>query len=95
MFAHREAFVLEKHATGPNLDQSPRDVLRLIEKLSGVPVVEAFQEPSLDVDLKWHARYARQNGIHGSPSFMVDGLLAADINSGDELSVWLDKMKLA
>jgi hypothetical protein len=28
-------------------------------------------------------QYARQNGIHVSPSFMIDGLVQPDMSSGD------------
>jgi len=93
--AHREAFILEQHATGANLDQSPRGLLRLIEQLSGVPVLQAFQQPGLDKDMKWQARYARQNGIHGSPTFMVNGLIAPEFSSADDVGVWIEKLQLS
>ena len=92
--AHREAFILEQHATGANLDQSPRALLRLIEEFSGIPVLADFQQTGLDMDLKWHARYARQNGIHGSPTFMVNGLIAPELSSGDDVDVWIEKLQL-
>jgi hypothetical protein len=31
--------------------------------------------PELDREVKWHCKYARQNGIHVSPTFMIDGLV--------------------
>ncbi len=44
--------------------------------------------------MKWHVKYAPQNGIHVSPTFMVDGLVVPDISSGDTVKTWLDKQKL-
>ena len=95
VFGHRDAFDLQDHCTGPNLDLSIRDVLVLIERYSGVSVLDAFQVPSLQADLKWHAKYARQNGIHVTPTFMVDGLVAPDFSSGDTVDAWLNKLGLA
>jgi len=93
VFENRESFVLEKHASGPNLSKSPLDLLNLIEQLSGLSVVQPFQLPELELAMKWQARYARQNGIHATPTFMVDGLVAPDISSGDEVAVWVTKLK--
>jgi protein-disulfide isomerase len=94
IFTHREDFILVNHCSGPNLDQSVRGVLSLIEQYSGVALAEAFAVPALENDMKWQARYARQNGIHATPTFMVDGLVAADISSGDAVEVWLEKLGL-
>ena len=60
-----------------------------------VALADAFTQPGLDRDIKWQARYARQNGIHVTPTFMVDGLVAPDIGSGDSVDQWLDKLGLA
>nr|VXZ92191.1 Uncharacterised protein [Klebsiella pneumoniae] len=38
--------------------------------------------------IKWHSKYARQNGIHVSPTFMVNGTVQPDLGSGDDVSVW-------
>jgi protein-disulfide isomerase len=95
VLAHREDFILTHHASGPNLDLSLRDVIRRIAQHSGVDVAAAFEQPELETDLKWHAKYARQNGIHVTPTFMVDGLVANDISSGDTVEVWLGKLGLA
>jgi len=44
--------------------------------------------------VKRHTRYARQNGIHASPSVMVDGIVNDRIGSRDELETWLVEMGL-
>jgi hypothetical protein len=49
---------------------------------------EAFARPELQAEIKWHCKYARQNGIHVSPTFMVNGLVQADLGSGDDISAW-------
>lgn len=52
----------------------------------------AFDIPDLDRTIKTHCRYARHNGIHGSPSFMIDGLVQPDISSRDEVSAWVQRL---
>lgn len=94
VFAHRDEFDLVQHASGPNLDLSIRALLALIERYSGVAVAAAFEQPGLEAELKWHAKYARQNGLHVSPSFMIDGLIVPDMSSGDAVEAWLAKLGL-
>jgi hypothetical protein len=72
-----------------NLDATPNDIMARIERYSGVKLAEAFAIPDLDREVKWHAKYGRQNGIHVSPTFMIDGLVEADISSVDAVTVWV------
>jgi len=81
--AHREEFEFDRHCRGPNLDATPNDIIRRIERYSGVKLAEHSAIPDLDREVKRHCRYARQNGIHVSPTFMVDGLVQPDMSSGD------------
>ena len=90
--AHREEFEFEHHARGPNMDATPHDIIARIEGYSGVKVAEAFAIPDLDREVKWHCKYARQNGIHVSPTFMIDGLVQADISSGDTVDAWASRL---
>ncbi|RKP22319.1 hypothetical protein SYNPS1DRAFT_32101 [Syncephalis pseudoplumigaleata] len=39
-------------------------------------------------DLKWHIKYARQQGVHVSPSVYWDGIVDNSISSGWDLSQW-------
>ena len=87
--AHREEFEFDQHCSGPNLDATPNDIIARIEGYSGIKISEAFAISDLDREIKWHCKYARQNGIHVSPTFMIDGLVQADIGSGDAVSVWV------
>jgi protein-disulfide isomerase len=90
--AHREEFEFARHAGGPNMDATPNDIIARIEANSGVNLAQAFALPTLDREVKWHAKYARQNGIHTSPTFMIDGLVQADMSSGDPVSAWVDRL---
>ena len=90
--AHREEFEFERHCRGANMDATPNDIIRRLERYSGIPLADAFAIPDLDREIKWHCRYARQNGIHVSPSFMIDGLLQADISSGDAVADWVKRL---
>jgi hypothetical protein len=92
--AHREEFEFDHHCGGSNLDATPHDIVRRIERYSGVKLAAAFAIPDLDREVKWHCKYARQNGIHGSPTFMIDGLVRADISSGDPVADWVSRLRL-
>lgn len=90
--AHREEFEFERHRSGPNMDATPNDIIARIEGYSGVQVAEAFAIPDLDRAVKWHCKYARQNGIHVSPTFMIDGLVEPGMSSGDAVADWAARL---
>jgi protein-disulfide isomerase len=90
--AHREEFEFERHCLGPNRAATPNDIIARIEAYSGISVADAFAIPDLDREIKWHCRYARQNGIHVSPTFMIDGLVRDDMSSGDAVSEWVARL---
>jgi protein-disulfide isomerase len=90
--AHREEFEFEQHCRGPNMDATPNQILARIEAYSGIALAAAFAQPALQAQVKWHAKYARQNGIHVSPTFMVDGLVQADLGSGDPVESWAARL---
>lgn len=87
-----DAFEFEDHRAGPNLDVSPSQLIGRLEKASGLELAEAFQISGLDAVVRLHTRYARQNGIHVSPTFMVDGLVDPALSSGDSVSQWADRI---
>ncbi|MBS1034151.1 DsbA family protein [Gluconobacter cerinus] len=89
---HREEFEFTDHCRGPNMDATPADILQRIEVYSGVPLAETFVRPEVTAAVKWHARYGRQNGIHVSPTFMVDGLVDPAFSSGDSVDEWGAKL---
>jgi len=90
--AHREEFEFDRHCGGANLDTTPNQIIKRIEGYSGLALAEAFAIPTLDREVKWHCKYARQNGIHVSPTFMVDGLVRADMSSGDSVADWAARL---
>ena len=92
--ARREEFEFTKHSSGSNMDATPNEIIARIEQHSGVRLAEAFAIPDLDREIKWHCKYARQNGIHVSPTFMVDGLVQPDMSSGDAVSDWVSRLLL-
>ncbi|SET30042.1 DsbA family protein [Kosakonia radicincitans] len=89
---HREEFEFTDHCSGPNMDATPQQIIERIENYSGVKLADAFARPELQTEIKWHCKYARQNGIHVSPTFMVNGLVQADLGSGDDISVWAQRI---
>ena len=89
---HREEFEFTRHASGPNMDATPNDIIARIERYSGVRLTEAFAIPGVDREIRWHCKYARQNGIHVSPTFMLDGLVQADMSSGDDVAAWVERL---
>jgi hypothetical protein len=74
------------------MEATPRDIIARIEGYSGLRLADAFAIPDLDREIKWHCKYARQNGIHASPTFMIDGLVQPDMNSGDAVSDWVTRL---
>src|SRR5688572_2801353 len=89
---HREEFEFDRHCTGPNRTATPNDIIARIERYSGIKLAAAFDIPDLDRAVKLHCRYARQNGVHVSPTFMIDGLVQSDMSSGDAVSVWAQRL---
>ena len=90
--AHREEFEFDHHAGGPNMKATPNDIIARIEGYSGLKLAAAFAIPNLDREVKWHCKYARQNGIHVSPTFLVDGLVRADMSSGESVADWASRL---
>ena len=90
--AHRDKLEPADHCTGPLLALSPTDVIARVEDYSGLKLAEAYALPKLDHEIKRHTKYARQNGIHVSPTFMIDGLVQNDMSSGDAVSAWVSRL---
>ena len=74
------------------MDATPKQIIARLEKYCGLKLADAFAIPDLDREIKWHAKYARQNGIHASPTFMIDGLVQSDMASGDNVSAWVSRL---
>ncbi len=65
---HREEFEFTDHCSGPNMNATPQQIIERIERYSHVLLGAAFARPELQDVIKWHSKYARQNGIHVSPT---------------------------
>jgi protein-disulfide isomerase len=94
VFENREEFICEEHCKGPNLDLSPAKIVSCISQLSGVDFSDAFELDEVTRAVKWHAKYARQNGVHGSPSFAVNGLVNDAMGSGQSIEEWAQMLGL-
>jgi len=92
VYAHRDDYEFTDHAAGPNMDTTPKQIIERIRLHSGIDVAAAFKIPTLDRLVKSHTRFARQNGAHVSPTFMIDGLIDLSIGSGDEVEQWMKKL---
>lgn len=94
IYANREEFEFINHCGGPNLNASPNDIIKRIFNFSGCDVGDAFQNDKLQNQIKWYAKYARQNGVHISPTFMINGLISPKMSSGDEVDRWKLELQL-
>ncbi len=94
VFENREDFVCQDHCTGPNLNRSPADIVDHISQLSGIDLSEAFKLDSVTRAVKWHTKYARQNGVHSSPSFAINGLVNDAMGSGQSIEEWAQLLGL-
>lgn len=88
VFEHREEFEFEDHSSGPNMHRTPTEIIADISKLAGTDLSEAFRYPSVGAALRWHTRYARQNGVHFSPTFAVNRIVNANMSSGQKIEDW-------
>jgi hypothetical protein len=80
-------FEFTKHYCGPNMLATASDIIARIEKCRGVKLAEAFSIPNRDREIKWDTRYARQNGIHASPTFVI-AMVQPDMSGGESVSDW-------
>jgi hypothetical protein len=72
--------------------KAPADIIALVEKYSGLALADVFAVPGQGQEIKRHARCARQNGVHVSPTFMIDGLAQSDMSSQDTVSGWVSPL---
>ncbi len=94
IYEHREEFEFENHSSGPNMDRTPNQIVAQISALAGVDLSEAFKMPSVGAALRWHTRYARQNGIHVSPTFVVNRIVNNNMSSGQKIEDWAKELGL-
>jgi hypothetical protein len=93
IYQHREDFEFEDHSHGPNMNRTPADIVGDIGKLAGVDLGHAFRLKSVDRAMRWHARYYRQNGVHSSPTFAINGLVEPAMSSGQTVEEWAELLR--
>ncbi len=93
IYARREDFEFEDHSHGPNMDRTPADLVKDISDLAGVNLDAAFRLKAVDRAMRWHARYYRQNGVHSSPTFAIDGLVEPSMSSGQSVEEWAELLR--
>ncbi len=94
VYDRREEFEFEDHSSGPNMDRTPAELIAHLESLAGLKLAEAFRLPTVGAALRWHTRYARQNGIHFSPTFSVNRIVNANMSSGQAVEEWAKELGL-
>jgi hypothetical protein len=95
VYDHRTSFDCDRHCAGPNLALSPADVIARLSALSGLELASPFESDEVTSVLTWYARYGRQNGIHETPTFAVDGLVNPAMSSSQTVPEWLSELGLA
>lgn len=93
IYDKREDFEFENHSHGPNMDRTPRQIIADISAIAGIDLAEPFRLKSVGDAMRWHARYYRQNGIHASPTFLIDGLVEPHMSSGQSIEEWAELLK--
>ena len=71
---------------------TPEEIVDRLKRYSGVDARAQFDRAELQNEIKWHCKYARQNGVHVSPTFMINGLIQPEMGSGDEISEWAKRL---
>lgn len=93
VYDRREDFEFTDHSHGPNMDRTPADILRDIAAIVGTDLSEPFRLKEVGAAFRWQTRYARQNGIHVSPTFMINGLVESQMASGQAIEEWAELIR--
>jgi hypothetical protein len=88
VYDHREEFESDDHCSGPGMDRSPAQTIAHVSELCGIDLFEPFRMKSVDLALRWHTKYCRQNGVHVSPTFAVNRLINNAMSSGQSVEEW-------
>jgi protein-disulfide isomerase len=94
IYDRREEFEFEDHCAGPNMERTPAQIVAHVSELVGMDLKDAFRLPAVGQALRWHTRYARQNGIHFSPTFSVGGIVNNNMSSGQSVDEWRNELGL-
>ena len=76
-------------------EQETRAMLAAVESihpdvlLIDICRMAAFDDVELDKGTRWETKYARQNGIHVSPTFAINGMVEPNMGSGQTVEEWV------
>lgn len=93
IYRNRDDFEFEDHCSGANMNRTPTDIRNAISELAGVDLAEAFCFKSVDRALRWHTKFSRQNGIHVSPTFAINGIVEPAMQSGQTVEEWTELLR--
>ena len=85
---HREEFEFARHCEGPNMQTTPDELLTRLEVYTRLNLATPFRLAGVTDAMKAHARYARQHGIHVSPTVMLNGKVDDRFQSGQTVEEW-------
>jgi protein-disulfide isomerase len=104
LFEHQLDY-FDEQLVGVSFDQVHRKLSEQLAKVIEVPTKEIYQyleikkgEPlnagnRVSNDLKWHIKYARQLGVHVSPTVYWNGILDNSVSSSWTLEQWQDYLE--
>ena len=94
IYDRREDFEFDGHHSGANMNRTPTDILNDISAIAGIDLSEAWKYDSVGKALRWHTRYARQMGIHVSPTFAINRIVEPSMGSGESVEEWAARLGL-
>ncbi|MXV35697.1 MULTISPECIES: thioredoxin domain-containing protein [unclassified Saccharibacter] len=87
---HRDEFDAIDHCRGALMAVTPTEIRQRIEGYAGLKLSDFFEKERVTAMLKRQTRYARQNGIHTTPTVMLNGLIDERFGSGDDVETWVE-----
>ncbi|MCX5616973.1 DsbA family protein [Bombella sp. TMW 2.2559] len=90
---HREEFDFSGHCAGLNMQTTPDELIARLEVYTQLSLAVPFRLSSVTEAMKAHTRHARKNGIHVSPTVMLDGRVDDRFQSGQTIEEWAALLK--
>lgn len=90
LYANADLFT-DQNTDSLSADQVLEKAAMLAEKVTGIAhdgFLKLCKSPEVVNELKAHARYARQNSIHVTPSLLFNGVRVVDFSSSWSLEDW-------
>lgn len=87
--SRKETYVRLAKLAQDSVGVEPEKFLELVS----IPAESGNKGNFLAPDVKYFIKQARQNGIHVSPTVVINGVTDSSIESSTELDVWVEKAK--